>query len=136
MIHVDDWMQPARVGRIYARWSHLICGPFDDLDELHEFAAGLGLQRRWFQQKPWPRAHYDVTASKRQAALAAGATPITWREMGLMLPRAREAWRDASGGLPCDKTPAGMPPDMEEMWAKAAVLFAAGQPSGIEVPGR
>lgn len=53
-------------GRI---WSHLVA---DSLEELHEFASTLGLQRRWFQSKSlYP--HYDVTAPVRARALAMGA---------------------------------------------------------------
>lgn len=45
------------------------------LEELHQLAAKIGMQRRWFQNKTrWP--HYDLTGSKRNAALARGAVPI------------------------------------------------------------
>jgi Protein of unknown function (DUF4031) len=81
-VFVDDWRQQARVGRLQARWSHLFVGPHDELDELHAFAESIGLRRSWFQDKRWPHAHYDVTDSKREQAIAAGATPITWRETG------------------------------------------------------
>lgn len=70
-VYVDDWRQPARVGRLSAKWSHLTAGPFDDIAELHAFAQRIGLKRAWFQDKPWPRAHYDVTESLRQKAIAA-----------------------------------------------------------------
>jgi hypothetical protein len=95
-VYVDDWRQPARVGRITARWSHLTIGPHDDISELHAFAAGIGLRRSWFQDKPWPRAHYDVTESKRQQAIAAGAMPITWREAGQLRQEALMAMRERS----------------------------------------
>jgi hypothetical protein len=95
-IYVDDWRQPARVGRITARWSHLTVGPHDDIDELHAFAVSIGLRRSWFQDKPWPRAHYDVTESKRQQAIAAGALPITWREAGQQMHQALQARRERS----------------------------------------
>lgn len=50
-------------------WSHLVA---DSLDELHAFAAKLGLKRSWFQSKTlYP--HYDVTKSVRTRALAMGA---------------------------------------------------------------
>ena len=81
-VYVDNWQQQARVGRLNAQWSHLTAGPFDDLAELHAFARRIGLQKRWFQDKPWPRQHYDVTEPKRQRAIAAGAVAITWREGG------------------------------------------------------
>jgi hypothetical protein len=81
-VYVDDVRISARVGRISARWSHLTVGPDDDIAELHALAAKIGLRRAWFQDKPWPRAHYDVTESKRQEAIRAGAVPITWQEGG------------------------------------------------------
>lgn len=49
-------------------WCHLVA---DSLDELHEFAARLGLQRRWFQCRNYP--HYDVTVTVRLRALQLGA---------------------------------------------------------------
>ena len=45
-----------------------------DLAELHAFAANIGLKRRWFQDKTFP--HYDLTKSRRAAALRTGATSI------------------------------------------------------------
>jgi hypothetical protein len=99
-VYVDDWRQPARVGRLNARWSHLTVGPDDDLAELHAFAARIGLRRSWFQNEPWPRQHYDVTESKRQEAIRAGAVAITWREAGKQMieaiDRARAAGRTKS----------------------------------------
>lgn len=92
-IYVDDWQQQARVGRLNAKWSHLTAGPFDDLAELHAFARRIGLQKRWFQDKPWPRQHYDVTEPKRQAAIQAGAVAITWREAGRQMRDATAAHR-------------------------------------------
>ena len=98
-VYVDDWRQRARVGRITARWSHLTVGPGDDLEELHAFAAGIGLRRSWFQDKPWPRAHYDVTDSKRQQAIAAaGAVQLTWREAARQRTEAIAAVRRAADG--------------------------------------
>lgn len=45
--------------------------------ELHAFAASIGLRREWFQSRPNrpERSHYDVTRSKRDAAILAGAIP-------------------------------------------------------------
>lgn len=101
-VYVDDYRVQARVGRLTARWSHLMVEPGGDLDELHAFAARIGLQRRWFQGPPRHRhPHYDVTDSRRTAAIAAGAVPITWREAGEMLAQAgerRRAEAAAKGG--------------------------------------
>ena len=45
-VYVDDARIPARVGRWDSSWSHLFA---DTQDELHAFAARLGLRRSWFQ---------------------------------------------------------------------------------------
>jgi Protein of unknown function (DUF4031) len=127
-VFVDDWQQLARVGRLHARWSHLTVGPFDDLAELHEFAAGIGLQRRWFQDKPWPRAHYDVTESKRQEAIKAGAVAITWREVGRQMMRAVDARKKATAGnLVCARTADGKPPGDEDLRIVAKALYELAQ---------
>lgn len=110
MIYVDDARIPARVGRLNAHWSHLTG---DTRDELHTFAARIGLRRAWFQDKGDGRWHYDVTESKRQAAIAAGATAIGTREMGEFIrqrraaeaaasatPSPRELWLQAGGDTP------------------------------------
>ena len=78
-VYVGDCRQRARVGMVTARWSQLTVGPGDDLHELHAFAACIGLRWSLFQDKPWPRAAYDVADSKRLQALAAGAVSGTWR---------------------------------------------------------
>lgn len=84
-VYVDDWRQQATVGRHTSRWSHLFSDTSDE--ELHAFAEQIGLSRSWFQKADDPiqlRRHYDVTESKRRAAVAAGATEITWRDAGAM----------------------------------------------------
>jgi len=51
---------------------------------LHDFAAGLGLLRQWFQSKPgrpW-HDHYDLPEDVRVQAVACGARPLTTREAG------------------------------------------------------
>jgi hypothetical protein len=50
-------------------WCHLVA---DSLAELHSFAARLGLQRRWFQERSF-YPHYDVTVPVRNQALRMGA---------------------------------------------------------------
>ncbi len=55
------------------RWAHLMA---DTLEELHDFAARLGLPRRAFQDKR-SGAHYDVSSELRSIALALGAMPIS-----------------------------------------------------------
>ncbi len=47
----------------------------DTLEELHAMARKIGMKREWFQDhRRMP--HYDLTESRRNAALAAGATFI------------------------------------------------------------
>lgn len=87
-VYVDDADIPAEVrngSRIHrSRWSHLTA---DTQDELHEFAARLGLRREWFQPgrpidgQPSPFWHYDVTSPKRAQALALGAISMPAREL-------------------------------------------------------
>lgn len=97
-VYVGDWRQRASAGATTARWSYVTVGPDDDLEEPHAFAARIGLHRSWFQDKPWPRARYDVTDSKRQLALAAGAVRVTWREAARPRSQAVDAARQAAGG--------------------------------------
>ncbi|AOS94807.1 hypothetical protein AN480_27340 (plasmid) [Mycobacterium intracellulare subsp. chimaera] len=75
-VYVDDMRMPARVGRIEARWSHLMA---DSDEELHRFAASIGLRRCWAQYPGTWKSHYDVTDSKRTQAIAAGAVQIGYR---------------------------------------------------------
>jgi hypothetical protein len=68
-VYVDD----AVVHWRDRRWAHLMA---DTLDELHAFAARLGIPRRAFQDKA-SGAHYDVTAELREQAIALGAVAIS-----------------------------------------------------------
>ena len=60
---------------------HLIA---DSLDELHEFAARIGMKREWFQNhKDLP--HYDLTVKRRKEAVRLGAKEITRKELVAMI---------------------------------------------------
>ncbi|CAA9377786.1 MAG: Protein of unknown function DUF4031 [uncultured Propionibacteriaceae bacterium] len=76
-IYIDapDWPGHGRL------WSHLVSDV--SYDELHEFAAGLGIPQRAFE-----RDHYDVVAERHAEALAAGAQLVTSREIVGLLHRA------------------------------------------------
>ena len=68
-VYVDDaiWDWQGR------KWCHLLA---DHVDELHRFAARLGLHRMSYQGPPKTSApHYDLTAYERRRAIALGATP-------------------------------------------------------------
>ena len=67
-IFVDQAIWPWR-GRL---WAHLISN--ESLDELHAFAARLGLPQRAFGGD-----HYDITDELRDCAIAEGAQPVDSR---------------------------------------------------------
>jgi hypothetical protein len=70
-------------------WCHLLA---DSDEELHAFAAGLGLKRAWFQEReaaPW-KGHYDIPEELRADAVAAGAVEVDLRHVATHL-RARRA---------------------------------------------
>lgn len=91
-VYVDD----AFVHGDWGRWTgggHLQA---DTLDELRAFAQAIGLKREWFQDRPGrpERAHYDLTAGKRDEAILAGAIPETVED-GTARRRAATALRSA-----------------------------------------
>ncbi len=55
-------------------WSHLVSDV--SFDELHAFAAALDIPRRAFDGD-----HYDLIAERYEAVLAAGAVPVSSREI-------------------------------------------------------
>src|ERR671923_2384746 len=74
-VYVDD----SRIRWRGCEWSHLIG---DTTEELHAFAAGLGLERARFHAKPtrpW-KDHYDIPEATRRLAIRRGARPVTCRE--------------------------------------------------------
>jgi Protein of unknown function (DUF4031) len=74
------------------RWAHLLA---DDLDELHAFAARLGMPRRAFQDKR-SGAHYDIDSAMREVALRLGAEPVSRLQdrerMRAIIANARRQW--------------------------------------------
>lgn len=73
-IYIDAPNWPGH-GRL---WSHLVSDT--SYDELHAFAAGLGIPRRAFE-----RDHYDVVVDRYDSALRAGARPVSSREIVALL---------------------------------------------------
>ncbi len=96
-VYLDDWRQPARLGPVEDRWSHLVA---DSDEELHAFAARLGMERAWFQHKVHRphHAHYDVPERSRRAALGLGAVAVTWRQLGRMMRERRGSPAPSAGG--------------------------------------
>lgn len=56
------------------------------IEELHRFAAAIGLKRNWFQDHP-KVPHYDLRPGKRSMALTQGATPVTSKELFMLCRR-------------------------------------------------
>jgi hypothetical protein len=55
-------------------WSHLASDA--SYDELHAFARSIGIPERGFD-----RDHYDVPAERYDDVVAAGATPVSSRDL-------------------------------------------------------
>lgn len=62
-------------------WAHLVSD--ESYEELHVFAARLGIPREAFQGD-----HYDVPADLRERAIALGAVPVSGRDLIRRLTRA------------------------------------------------
>lgn len=45
----------------------------DSIEELHEMADQIGINRKWFQNKNKRHPHYDISKSKRGLAVRHGA---------------------------------------------------------------
>lgn len=67
---IDPPMVPWR-GRL---WSHLVSD--SSYEELHAFAAALGVPERGFD-----RDHYDIPEEYYAAAVEAGAEPVSSKEL-------------------------------------------------------
>ena len=80
-VYVDDmYLSPMGAFR-GMKMSHMVA---DTKSELLAMADRIGVQRRWIQYPDDPKkCHFDVSLSKRRAALRAGAIEITWRDLAL-----------------------------------------------------
>lgn len=76
VVRVDELRIYPGARGIFSRGS---CHLFADSDEeLHEFAARLGMKREWFQSHRVAN-HYDLTPARRRTAVKLGATETTAR---------------------------------------------------------
>ncbi|MET8942407.1 DUF4031 domain-containing protein [Streptomyces sp. NPDC004542] len=73
-VYIDPPAWPGH-GRV---WSHLVSDV--SYDELHAFAAELGVPRRAFE-----RDHYDIPSHRYADAVRAGAVEVSSREVVLLL---------------------------------------------------
>ena len=141
-VYVGDARIPATVrngSRSHmSTWCHLTA---DTQEELHQFAARLGLRRSYFQPgkpaggKPSPFWHYDLTEGKARQALALGAQQVSARDMPALMKVRHEAaantltadqadcaagraWRDGdtAQALRWLAAARAMAPDRAELW--------------------
>ncbi len=66
----------ANYGRM--KMSHMMA---DTTEELMAMADRIGVQRLWIQHEGTEREHFDVCKSKREAAIKAGAIPVSGRKL-------------------------------------------------------
>ena len=82
-VYVDDAIWEWRG----LRWAHLLA---DDTDDLHRFAAALGIHRTSYQGPPRTSVpHYDLTAYERRRVLAHGAIACNREEIVAVVRRMR-----------------------------------------------
>lgn len=82
-VYVDDMR--AKFGRLVM--CHMVA---DTEAELHAMADCIGVDRKWYQNKP-RHPHYDIALSKRVLAVSAGAVEISQRDAPLISKRCRIA---------------------------------------------
>lgn len=84
-VYVDDmkaeYKPSHRSGQIKYIMCHMIA---DTEEELHAMADKIGVARKWYQGD-----HYDITQSKRELAVKAGAKELTLRELANMAMKRR-----------------------------------------------
>lgn len=82
MIYVDNPIY--KLGRM--NMCHMVSDT--SIDQLHEMADKIGVDRKHFQKKSRP--HYDVCKAKRALAISHGAKPVSGREVIRALHRLAE----------------------------------------------
>ena len=83
-VYVDDMR--ARFGRMVM--CHMLA---DTTEELLAMADKIAVARRWIQHPGTHREHFDICLSKRAVAVQHGAVEISWRDVGELLSKRREA---------------------------------------------
>ena len=81
--------QAARVFGVGKQSCHLMIDG-GDVEELHAFAAKIGMKRSWFHDSKGA-PHYDLTPTRREAAVRAGAVFVPAREQAMTRRAARAA---------------------------------------------
>ena len=77
-VMVDPLRRYPDTGLPFDRWCHMACD--EGFEELHAFAALLGIPRRYFQGD-----HYDLPPHLRERAVQLGAEEVGTRELLLRM---------------------------------------------------
>lgn len=64
------------------KMSHMIA---DTTEELLEMVDTIGMDRKWIQKAGTTHEHFDVCMSKRTKAIKAGAIPVGFRELAVLI---------------------------------------------------
>lgn len=72
-VYVDDMFKFPMGQFRRMKMSHLCA---DTEPELHAMADAIGIDRKWYQGD-----HYDISITKRNLAIKAGAVPVSLRQM-------------------------------------------------------
>ena len=95
-VYVDDMFAQATVpngaGSVKGKWCHMTA---DTREELDAMADKIGLRRSWIQYPGTWKEHYDVTESRRAAAVREGAVEVSMRD-GVIA--SRERWEAKQNG--------------------------------------
>lgn len=87
-VYVDD-MHTTPMGQFgRMKMCHMLA---DTTAELLAMADRIGVQRKWLQLAGTPKEHFDIAASKRALAVAAGAVEITMSDTGRIVRAKRES---------------------------------------------
>jgi hypothetical protein len=91
---VDPLREYPDTGLPFSHWCHLVSDA--SFEELHAFAARLGIPRRYFQGD-----HYDLPEHLYAHALELGAAPVSTRELITRMagPRGDRARRRAASRI-------------------------------------
>lgn len=91
-VYVDDMFMAAKVANgnhsVSARWCHMFA---DSREELDAMADRIGMKRSWIQNPGTHKEHYDVTETRRAAAIAAGAAVLPIGPQWVQFMNARKA---------------------------------------------
>lgn len=80
-VYVDNMRAPFKHKGLRMVMCHMMA---DTEAELLAMADRIGVARRWHQYPGTHKSHFDISLTKRAAAVQAGAIEITWREAGAL----------------------------------------------------